>query len=396
MGEMDGTSAASSPTSSSSNVTSGKINFRDRNEYQRKAQQRYRKERSVHRKQLRQLVVDLEARVSHLQEEAGAGGGSSSMRQKHRKGSGGMLPWTDVALALQDAVELSQTENADLRVQVKDAKRVAYLLMTYVGDLMVARTCLRTKMETWQHVSLLADPTARRHGFDWITTQLFHGAPRVFAENAFPASTHEVFFGVDVAPDQYQVVIRHQRLVPHCVGDLTAAYRRFFLESNGFGYAIEDLADDDETSSTTTAPSLHAMDMVYRRRNIGNPEIGDVMQNYVHRQFVDDDGRRSVLVARNIVSDDKHPLGAYKRDASGWIEVQAMDAQTSLVRECWTVCPLLRGDAFASWADEASFYGLQLDLFATAELQFAALQQAVFRQGQSVLAKRNAFFDTLR
>ncbi|CAK4676558.1 unnamed protein product [Aphanomyces euteiches] len=285
--------------------TTKERNTRNRNEYQRKAQKRYRKERTVYRDELRQRAMELEAQLKAV----GAATTSTLAAPGAGSESTGMLPWADVALALHDAVAISHAENRKLRVQVVNQHRLTRLLMAYVGNLMAAQTCLRHGHETWQHVSLLEDPAARRLGFDWITQQLYHNSRQIFASNGFPA-THDLFFSVDLGvDDQFKVLIRHQRVVNVAFEDVTAAYRRFFIDSNGFGYALLETNHGDEAA-------LHEMNMVYRRRNSGNPRIGDVVQNYLHRQFVDEN--RSMLVARNILSDDENPLGLFKRDAAGW------------------------------------------------------------------------------
>ncbi|ETV75403.1 hypothetical protein H257_10253 [Aphanomyces astaci] len=377
---------------------------RHRNEYQRHAQKRYRKVRSGERQQLRQLVVELEAAKATAVAAA-------SGRKNRPPCSTGMLSWADIALALQDAAQVSRSDAWELQVQVVNQARLGRAMWTYATNLLAARTCLRQGIiETWQHVSLPRSPPARREGLDWITTQLYHNADAVVAGLGFPA-TGELFFDIQVAEERdggHTVTIRHQREVDESWDSVTARYHSFFIASNGFGYdAVETLHDDNDDENDSSVVRSDKVDntwwtdrrLVYRRRNIGNQVVGDMMQNYVHRQFIDE--RRSVLVARNILSDDKYQLGSLKRDASGWIVATRLSPEKTLVTECWTVYALRRGDSNASWADEASFYKVNLagnmdssinDDDSPTEAQRALLRNAVYRQGQTVLAKRNAFF----
>ncbi|RQM21760.1 hypothetical protein B5M09_008019 [Aphanomyces astaci] len=337
---------------------------RHRNEYQRHAQKRYRKVRSGERQQLRQLVVELEAAKATAVAAA-------SGRKNRPPCSTGMLSWADIALALQDAAQVSRSDAWELQVQVVNQARLGRAMWTYATNLLAAR-----------HVSLPRSPPARREGLDWITTQLYHNADAVVAGLGFPA-TGELFFDIQVAEERdggHTVTIRHQREVDESWDSVTA---RICLDIWAFV---------DNTWWTDRR-------LVYRRRNIGNQVVGDMMQNYVHRQFIDE--RRSVLVARNILSDDKYQLGSLKRDASGWIVATRLSPEKTLVTECWTVYALRRGDSNASWADEASFYKVNLagnmdssinDDDSPTEAQRALLRNAVYRQGQTVLAKRNAFF----
>ncbi|CAK4082535.1 unnamed protein product [Aphanomyces euteiches] len=361
--------------------TTKERNTRNRNEYQRKAQKRYRKERTVYRVELRQRAMELEAQLQAVGAAttstlAAPGAGSESTAIHRRTYLGGH--------------EIAHVRHQEPRqaVLIHDLDAQFTVLSVANRDSVVEGqrdTCLRHGHETWQHVSLLEDPAARRLGFDWITQQLYHNSRRIFASNGFPA-THDLFFSVDLGvDDQFKVLIRHQRVVNVAFEDVTAAYRRFFIDSNGFGYALLETNHGDETA-------LHKMNMVYRRRNSGNPRIGDVVQNYLHRQFVDEN--RSMLVARNILSDDKNPLGLFKRDAAGWIVVERISDTTTLVKECWTIHSLMRGNEFATWQEEEAFYNLDLRHIPE-HLQFAEFQQAVFRQGQSVLQKRNDFFHAL-
>ncbi|KDO28112.1 hypothetical protein SPRG_20270 [Saprolegnia parasitica CBS 223.65] len=255
-----------------------------------------------------------------------------------------LLPWQHVARSLRDELDASRETHAELRRRLRRVHLLAHLMHAYASSVLASSALLRGRTETWQH-----------HLFD-----------------------------IAVSDTDATVVIRHQRLVARPLHVLTAAYHAFFIGGNGFGYAIEDL---DLLPATEN--------MVYRRRNVGNHVLGDMLQNYVHRQFAT--RTRSVLVARNILSDDKVPLGLYKRDASGWVVATAMDADTTLVQEVWSICPLLKGAAndVAPFADEACLYGLDLRTLPPA-LHFSSLQQAVHRLGQSVLAKRAQFFDNVR
>ncbi|EQC33721.1 hypothetical protein SDRG_08824 [Saprolegnia diclina VS20] len=341
-----------------------------RNAYQREMQRIYRKAEADERQRLRDQAAVLEAKVAVLRPAAST-----------------LLPWQHVAISLRDELDASHTTHADLRRRVRRINLLAHLMHAYASSVLASSTLLRGRTETWQHVSLPAAMPARALGLDWITRQLYYNTDAVLSQHAFPPCTTregQTFFDIAVSDTDATVVIRHQRLVARPLAVLTAAYHEFFIGGNGFGYAIEDL---------DTLPATE--NMVYRRRNVGNRVLGDLVQNYVHRQFTAP--TRSVLVARNILSDDKVPLGLYKRDASGWVVATAMGADTTLVQEVWSICPLLKGASndVAPFADEACLYGLDLRTLPPA-LHFSALQQAVHRLGQSVLAKRAQFFDTVR
>ncbi|RLO06577.1 hypothetical protein DYB28_010872, partial [Aphanomyces astaci] len=222
---------------------------RHRNEYQRHAQKRYRKVRSGERQQLRQLVVELEAAKATAVAAA-------SGRKNRPPWSTGMLSWADIALALQDAAQVSRSDAWELQVQVVNQARLGRAMWTYATNLLAAR-----------HVSLPRSAPARREGLDWITTQLYHNADAVVAGLGFPA-TGELFFDIQVAEERdggHTVTIRHQREVDESWGSVTAR-----------------------------------------------------------------------------------------------IVATRLSPEKTLVTECWTVYALRRGDSNATWADEASFYKVNL------------------------------------
>ncbi|OQR80671.1 hypothetical protein ACHHYP_17351 [Achlya hypogyna] len=338
-----------------------------RNAYQREMQRIYRKAEADERKRLQDTVATLEAAL---------------VTERLARS---LLPWRDVADALGNASKASIEKNVTMRRRVMHAAVLARAMHDYVSRLLATSATLHGRIETWQHVSLLSSQAARSLGFDWITRQLYHNTNAVLAANDFPVTT-DTFFDINVSEDSTTVVIRHMRTVPWPVDVVTQGYHTFFIGGNGFGYALEELDSD-----------LHLLehDMVYRRRNVGNRVLGNMQQNYVHRQFREP--HRSVLVARNILSDEHHPLGMYKRDASGWVVATAAGPHHTLVQEVWTVCPLLKGSENepAPLVDEGYLYGLDLTTVPP-HLQFPTLQQAVFRTGQSVLAKRAQFFETLK
>ncbi|RHY09134.1 hypothetical protein DYB36_000309 [Aphanomyces astaci] len=223
---------------------------RHRNEYQRHAQKRYRKVRSGERQQLRQLVVDLEAAKATAVAAA-------SGRKNRPPWSTGMLSWADIALALQDAAQVSRSDAWELQVQVVNQARLGRAMWTYATNLLAAR-----------HVSLPRSPPARREGLDWITTQLYHNADAVVAGLGFPA-TGELFFDIQVAEERdggHTVTIRHQREVDESWDSVTARYHTFFIASNGFGYdAVETLHDDNDDENDS---SVVRSDKVYYFLNL--------------------------------------------------------------------------------------------------------------------------------
>ncbi|CAK4514663.1 unnamed protein product [Aphanomyces euteiches] len=99
----------------------------------------------------------------------------------------GKLPWREVATALQEERQLSETQNKALRAQVKEHRKHVHDMYKWVLGTLVIQTGPNATTPTWRNVSLHANPASRKVGKQWITKFMYHNADRMFHEYGFPS-----------------------------------------------------------------------------------------------------------------------------------------------------------------------------------------------------------------
>ncbi|KAF0682821.1 Aste57867_25120 [Aphanomyces stellatus] len=123
------------------------------------------------------------------------------------------LPWTDVAHALADARRLAESQQKAMKHQLKQHES----LMRAMAEWVALHTPVQThgldgSCLTWRDVSLMAEPTARRLGKEWIVKRLVHNMDQVFQLHAFPSwdSSDEIAWHMQYVPHEngYSIVTR--------------------------------------------------------------------------------------------------------------------------------------------------------------------------------------------
>ncbi|OQS02779.1 hypothetical protein THRCLA_04884 [Thraustotheca clavata] len=319
-----------------------------RNEYQRKMQRIYRRAEAEERRRLRMSVVMLESCLS---------------MQKNLQ----MVSWKDTAQALAEDLESAVETNHQLRAQIQEQYELNQFMYTYLSTM----TDKVSQLEPWQYQSLPCSNAARKITLQWITQQMYENTNVMIQMYPFPTLQNYA----NVAVIDNTLVLRYQRILPLPVDVVTQAYTANSLSFPHHG--------EEDLDAKLLDPSL-----VYRRRDIGNVNTGPIPQNFVQRQFVNADS--SIVVSRNVLNDDKHPMGSLTRDVAGWAIARAHGYNTTIVQEIWTMSTLLSHMNVANSDVQAAFYG-----FKCADSKFVDIYKAMYNEGEAFLNARSVFLDSI-
>ncbi|KAF0696547.1 Aste57867_12740 [Aphanomyces stellatus] len=305
------------------------------------------------------------------------------------------LPWREVATALHEAAVTATDERDALKAHVRDTRHLhnvmkAWVLQHHRGPMRSPSAA--AALSTWQHTHLLAHEPSRRLGFEWITNQMFHHTSAILEQCAFPPLVDSIattfldihFQRHDDDDGGYTMIQRHQTLFHTSLATATAILQALYLKQTiGVG-----VTQDLDTSF------LHDSGRYSRQNSEGNHFI-----HFLRRVFTVDD-RQLVIVGRNVLGDDKYPVGDLVRNGLAWIVVREI-APNCVLYQNYFVCEQLHTPAgqYITLADDAANKGLTLtemnDERMWREFERAAVARQI--QGiQSVEARLHMLFDAKR
>ncbi|KAF0689666.1 Aste57867_18903 [Aphanomyces stellatus] len=314
----------------------------------REKMQRYRKRVDLKNALMKQSAEDMEVEIARLLAERATRG--EAVVAPTIRSSARLLSWEDVALALREGVTSSEEANAHLRRKIDEQKHLIQLMRAWVNRSFVLPD------STWRHVTLLADPHARKLGFDWITQHMFHNTSWVFERYEFPLPspvrmTDEF---VDASrPDCLQYVWRDQQAIDASFDDVCEIVNLdFFLDMMVHG-------------AVSKAPLPMDMEMLAAlgggtcgyTSSIGTNEA----LNQVYRMFHSD--RRRVFVAMNVHRDECiHWPARWTRNRMSWLAVDKVSPTHTVLRTIYLQSQGFTGDyKYNTLAEEAAGFNIQLD-----------------------------------
>ncbi|KAF0683401.1 Aste57867_24525 [Aphanomyces stellatus] len=105
----------------------------------------------------------------------------------------GVLGWKDVSAALRDALADTNADHANLRAAIHRCRVVLDTMRHWVVSNTGPQACLDPHVTTWRHVSLSANPTARRLGQQWITQRMLVQSDAIFRNFPAPCAPFDDF-----------------------------------------------------------------------------------------------------------------------------------------------------------------------------------------------------------
>ncbi|KAF0689668.1 Aste57867_18905 [Aphanomyces stellatus] len=238
-----------------------------------------------------------------------------------------LLSWEDIARAMQDDASVSRRANTDLKALFHEQRHLILSMRSWV------ERCLVLPDSSWRNVTLLADPTARQHGFDWITRHLHHNTDWVFHQYAFPPTAsplrvQDAF--VDTSnPDLLQFVWRDQQQLKVPFDDACDAISLdFFHAMLPHGAASVTSAVDQSAVDADLLRALGRDTCRYSTSAGPNEPL-----NHVYRVFRSD--ARCIFVAQNIHDDqllESRKSTRRLRNRMTWMVLDKVDVDTTTMR----------------------------------------------------------------
>ncbi|KDO18707.1 hypothetical protein SPRG_15988 [Saprolegnia parasitica CBS 223.65] len=246
---------------------------------------------------------------------------------------GTLLPWKEVAAALDSTRETTCNVNEDLRRQVTEYGTVAQQLHAWVAAMHPA-TGLGSA-SPWHAVTLSSDAYVRRVGFAWIGKQLRHAADAQLPPSLFPSqpTDDDVRIEWDMAGRRLikQKVIRGRRQdvakALWIVNGATASGLR------GTPMDVEIVYRDGPDSDR-----LHYVQERYRGKLI----------HVLHKSV--DEGDRTLSMFRTIACDALRPTPAPDETFQEWNEIRQLSPEACLLRSVCVLQPVAAYDSMAAYA----------------------------------------------
>ncbi|KAF0705488.1 Aste57867_7030 [Aphanomyces stellatus] len=228
---------------------------------------------------------------------------------------GTRVAWKDICMGLREESGLSSAQHAALKEQVHQYKALAQRMKIWVLLNAMPRVALDGRVSTWRDVSLMAHPTSRQLGKEWIAKQLIHQTKAVFHTYGFPTKTENVFFfDLVVENESVEYIWGHQY----------------------------DLRDGWEAFMTSLCPNLCALLMLDLTHSVPLNDgslylhqmttVAGEFINLIATSFQKHDGG-SILVAQSVADDETIQLtnGSVVRHVSFWYD-EALKSTINAIR----------------------------------------------------------------
>ncbi|KAF0683024.1 Aste57867_24877 [Aphanomyces stellatus] len=243
------------------------------------------------------------------------------------------LSWQDISKALGEETTRSVLVHRALKQDVERGKALEATLREWAVSSGLPVTP-RAHAVTFSiaHVPLLADPAARRLGFDWLTRIMYFNTERIFAQFHFPsiysAETLNGDFIVDSTDmDNIQYLWRHQVDIHGAFEQVVAVVRDMrYLSSAGWynGECVSVPLDQHMLEDGLTRTTYRR-----ERRKTSPPTIG---ANLLYREFRS--AKQCVIVGQSVPLDELIPRlpGRGYRKSMTWIALDKINENVTKMR----------------------------------------------------------------
>ncbi|KAF0705214.1 Aste57867_7100 [Aphanomyces stellatus] len=289
--------------------------------YFRNFMRTYRQKEKDEVQHLRSQIYDLEAQLEKL---ACASSTSAS------KTKDGRLPWNEVATALKEDMDGAMRRNADLKKKSQKLYVVLHGLYNWVLASSQVPESPNSSIPTWRNTSLLANPTGRRCGKEWIMRQMYESADDVFRQRQYPSmDSNEQFYDLNIqfSDDSFNVVARRQVNDKREFNYFVQRYRENLFTNMLLQGFIK--TSSDNVAETTESTRLHQLIAASGEFvNILTAEFWDGLD-------------RCMFVVQNIIDDEtiSGPNAAPKllRHRTMWVEMRRIADGTTKMRNLYMV-----------------------------------------------------------
>ncbi|OQS01482.1 hypothetical protein ACHHYP_00700 [Achlya hypogyna] len=259
----------------------------------RRARLKLREAQRRHRQHHAEIVKDTQRQFQRLWMQL-------SRLRARKQASPPELSWKDIAEALRGDTDDALALNNALRQQLQHHHDLAAYMMAWVSA-SIGPTRAMSTQRSWRETTLLADPTSRQLGIQWIVNNIYFNLPRLMDRCGFPSSC-ETYIRRDVTVDgntRFETVVKQR--VENAPFHVAARAQRSIIDvthNPEVGFVLE-----------TIDPDLRYVRFQYL--------YGNLVQNTIVK-FVEEPGR--LLVFTHAVQDDAlfGAGGAATRYWSSW------------------------------------------------------------------------------
>ncbi|KAF0700992.1 Aste57867_8438 [Aphanomyces stellatus] len=351
------TAAPRGGRSSSSSTSSPLDKAAVRRQYKAQKQQYY-------REQAREEVTAMRKQIEELQAEL--------VRLGQRTKSKSLLPWKEVAGALQDHSQEAVVRQHSLKTQRQKHVDLILCLNKWIRQAngMPTDSDISTlPSPTWgasnfslSRISLVAQPDARRQGFDWLTQILYHNTDAVFQKYAFPTalpSSSRRLGDITLDStnlDRINVITRYAIEFDGALEDVVALVKKHEIDLKSYTGVPPDVAATRGLTVTfEDTEALHSISptltYVCVRSNISSRAA-----LILYRQYNDAD--RVVIVGQSIPSDEAHAIDFTCRKSLIWYVFDRLSPTKTLVRNLYVASHTVSAAGeFIPFEDETRRWG---------------------------------------
>ncbi|KAF0698939.1 Aste57867_10461 [Aphanomyces stellatus] len=286
---------------------------RKKREYIRTFMQEYRGKNKKEKDVLLAQIDRLEARIVAYRKKLATGATTRSVPPPESAIKA--LSWRNVAMAVAELQHETTTEQRALVRRTREYEDIARELKSWVTFSTHVMASPSPHRATWRDMTLLAHPTSRRLGKQWITQQMYHNKDRLFEQYNMPSSANTQPFNameIDFREHGYFFVQRMASTWHAPLETIVELYRHHtgsMFTVDGF-YPLDTQVHVEETETT----SLH---------QYAPTETNPMFINLLCGEFRDDDGR-CVLVIQQIQSDEaasEREVSCRQRSRMVWVEL---------------------------------------------------------------------------
>ncbi|ETV78798.1 hypothetical protein H257_07628 [Aphanomyces astaci] len=275
------------------------------------ARRRYFREKQ--REYRRKLNIDgavIEAEVVHLQSVRD--GLQAMSLPSVREASDGPLSWCSIAMVFKTEARRVLTDRQSLVTQTEQYRTLMTSMQRFV---MMNIPPPISRRNAWHNATLVAEPSARSLGKEWLTQQMYHNMHEAFA--LFPAvGNAEEFCQYDVQPSEDGGPIVSTETV-QCTWPGTVQMFRRFVESNMRAVIFRDPQEVVEERTANT-------------RLFHSVTTKGTFVNSLQGHFVEAD--RFIMVMRQVEHDEVHLCDPLRRQRHYRIEVRQESTSHILMR----------------------------------------------------------------
>ncbi|RHX98105.1 hypothetical protein DYB36_009491 [Aphanomyces astaci] len=295
-------------------------------------------------------------------------------RQQQRRRKSSLLPWEEVARALQDDTLDRVRDNRRLEQQVEANKRLCSVLKPWVRHMAMLESPSKPPnsfQSCWRHAHLFrGDDAMRRIGSRWLLQHMYYNMDHAMEEAPFPNLT-DPFLDISRSDLSTGTCLWHPSLPLGSSGRQTMDFELLVTQQFVVEFPLAMTADGVWAANRTFAQFVLKQDFATNYHDLtpkgmedssdveyAQEEVGTATQrvslNWIQGRFYEP--HRTAILVKTIV-DDAFPLAenAWTMCFHHWIVLYQLTDSTTLVRVQYTVHQPASANGFVPLSQVAQY-----------------------------------------